>query len=70
MQVGQQIRKIVEARGVTQREVAIGAGIAEAHFSSIICGRHTPRVRTLENIAEAIGHEVKLVPKQQEGDVT
>jgi len=67
MPVGQQIEAIVARRGMTQRELAIASGVGESHLNTIIRGHTTPHVRTLENIAEAIGYEVRLVPKQQEG---
>jgi len=65
MPVGQQIRKIVAERGMTQRELSIASGVCESHLNTILKGHITPRVKTLENIAEAIGCDVKLVPKQQ-----
>lgn len=70
MPVGQQIRTIVAQRGMTQRELSIASGVCESHLNTILKGHTTPKVRTLERIAEAIEHEVTLTPKKQERGVT
>ena len=63
--LGLNIKEIIEKQGYTQKEVAIGADIAESNLSRIVKGA-TPSVTTLEKIANFLN-----VPKESfyNGDV-
>lgn len=57
-------RTIVEARkeaGITQRELAERSGIKVANLISIEMGRYAASFDNLNNIARAIGKEIKIV---------
>lgn len=51
--IGQNIKEIIEKQGYTQKEVAIGTGIAESNLSRIVKGTNgtKPSPQTLEKLA-------------------
>jgi len=53
--VPRNIRRIRTSRGLSQEQVAVGAGISRNAFRSIETGRSEPRVSSLEAIARALG---------------
>ncbi|ACV64572.1 helix-turn-helix domain protein [Desulfofarcimen acetoxidans DSM 771] len=56
--IGANLRRIREAKGWTQSQVADLAGISRVAYRNIENGNTTPKVSTLQNIASAVG--VKL----------
>jgi transcriptional regulator with XRE-family HTH domain len=55
MQVGDKIRKLREAKGVSQKEVSLTVGIERAQYSRIETGKAEPMLSSLEKIAAALG---------------
>jgi len=56
--IGANLRRIREAKGLTQAEVAALAGISRVTYRNIENGSSTPKVSTLQDIASSVG--VKL----------
>jgi transcriptional regulator with XRE-family HTH domain len=64
--VGQEIRRVREARGLNQAQLAVSIGTGPAAISRIENGRQSPSMETLEKIAQGLGVEVAdLFPKGQ-----
>jgi transcriptional regulator with XRE-family HTH domain len=55
MKTGDNIRRVRTAKGLSQKEVTINAGLDTAQYSRIENGKTDPSVSTLERIAKAIG---------------
>jgi transcriptional regulator with XRE-family HTH domain len=55
MNVGEQIKKIRMAKGLSQKEVINNANLDKAQYSRIESGKTDPSVTTLEKIAKALG---------------
>ena len=55
MSLGEQIKKIRLAKGLSQKEVVIGANIEKAQFSRIENNKTDPSFSTIEKIANAMG---------------
>jgi DNA-binding XRE family transcriptional regulator len=56
--VGAKIRKLREAKGVTQEELAAAAGMMRSNISRIEAAKHRPTLETLERIAKALNASV------------
>jgi DNA-binding XRE family transcriptional regulator len=52
--VGRKIRKMRNAKGLTQAELARAAGMVRPNLSRIEAGKHRPSLATLERIAAAL----------------
>jgi len=52
--VGTQIRKLREAKGVTQEELAGAVGMMRSNISRIEAAKHRPTLETMERIANAL----------------
>lgn len=52
------IRKVREARSLTQRELAEVSGIAQSNISAIESGRRSPSADTLNRLVVACGFEL------------
>jgi len=52
--VGEQIKKLRKAKGMTQAELAHAASILRPNLSRIEAGKHRPTLETLERIASAL----------------
>ena len=52
--VGAMIRKLREANGITQEELATGAGMMRNNISRIEAAKHRPTLDTMERIAKAL----------------
>ena len=63
MSITGRLRRIREAAGITQAELAARAGIAPANLSVIESGRVDVRMSTLARILDALDLEVELVPR-------
>jgi DNA-binding XRE family transcriptional regulator len=53
-EVGATIRKLREAKGVTQDELASAAGMMRSNISRIEAAKHRPTLETMEKIAKAL----------------
>lgn len=53
-----EVRQARQARGWTQRKLAIRAGVPQSTIGRIEAGLVDPRVSTLERILRACGHEL------------
>src|SRR5664279_1340436 len=55
MTIGQRLRRAMERAGLTQKEVALRAGIMTATVSDIVNDRSRPAFDTVERMVRAIG---------------
>ena len=53
--MGLRLRRIREAKGLSLRELAAGAGVDYTEINRIELGKVTPRLATLEKLAKALG---------------
>ncbi|MDP9250210.1 MAG: helix-turn-helix domain-containing protein [Chloroflexota bacterium] len=65
MQAAPMLRDARRLAGLTQRQLADRAGVAQATVGRIESGQITPRVDTLENLLRAAGQE--LTPRPRPG---
>ncbi|HUF42227.1 MAG TPA: helix-turn-helix transcriptional regulator [Verrucomicrobiae bacterium] len=52
--MGATIRKLREAKGLTQDQVATAVGMMRSNISRIEAAKHRPTLETLEKIAKAL----------------
>lgn len=52
--LGNRIRQLRAAAGMTQEELAAKSGIGQSHLSRLEAGQHSPNALTLEKIAQAL----------------
>ncbi len=57
-QIGERIRELRTARGLSVNDLAVKAGMKRPNLSRLEHGRHQPSLETLERIAEALGTSV------------
>ncbi len=55
MKVGEQLKRIRTAKGLSQKEVILEAGLDKAQYSRIENGKTDPSVSTVAKIAKALG---------------
>ena len=61
------LRRIREERGLSQRALADRAGVVKSTIYEAEAGRHIPRIQTLEKLADALGVSiVDLLPSRKE----
>ena len=53
--------------GLTQRALAVRAGVPQPTVAAIETGRQDPRFRTLERLVRACGQELDLLPRAGDG---
>jgi len=58
MNIGERIKKLREARELSQKEVATAINMDQSQYSKIEKGRTDPTTTTLEKIAKAIGIDI------------
>lgn len=58
MDIGNQIKRVREAKGFSQKKVALALGMDQSQYSKIEKGKTDPTTSTLEKIALAIGVDV------------
>jgi len=69
--VGEQVRRLRVAAGLTQVELALRTGSTQPAVAHLEAGRRTPTLPTLERIASAIGQDLVVVlPCTHLGGVT
>lgn len=65
---GQIIKEMLEQKGISQKELAISAGVTEAAMSHYIKGDRVPRGANLLNIAKALGTTTNVLLGETETD--
>lgn len=58
MNIGENIKRIREAKKLSQKEVITAIGMGAAQYSRIESGKTDPSVSTLERVAQALGVEL------------
>src|SRR6266542_913281 len=67
MQVARILRDARRSAGLTQRELAVGAGMPQSTVARIERGLLMPRWNTFERLLRATGHVVELAPTPGQG---
>jgi transcriptional regulator with XRE-family HTH domain len=57
-EVGARVRKLREAKGFTQEQLAAAARMKRSNISRIEAAKHRPTLETLERIAKALNASV------------
>ena len=68
MDASKALRTMVEASGLTHRQIAHGLGKYDSYVSQILTRSNAPGADTLASIAHACGYRLALVP-DDEGDM-
>ncbi|MCI6330416.1 MAG: helix-turn-helix transcriptional regulator [Bacilli bacterium] len=55
MEIKERIKMLMTEKHLTQKELAISAGITEASMSKYLSGERTPRIDVVVNLANALG---------------
>ena len=63
---GERVRGFRESAGMTQKALAMSAGIGRVALVRVENGEQTPRYRTLEGIAESLGRPVRDLVSAEE----
>jgi transcriptional regulator with XRE-family HTH domain len=66
MQIGANIKKVREAKGLSQKEVALSIKMDSAQYSRIENDKTDPTFSTIEKIAKALGIELSELFKADE----
>lgn len=61
MRIGQRIAELRKAKGFTQEELSVKAGLQRTHISRIESGKYAVTIDTLSAIAEQLGCQVNLI---------
>ena len=69
-ELGGRIRTLLDANGMTQRQLAERVGATESAVSKYVKGEREPRAEVLANIATALGTTSEYLLCKQEGVVT
>lgn len=68
MTIGELIRLTRKEKGMTQKQVAELCGMADSAIRKYESGSQTPKLKTIQRIATALGVEwMELVPEEQQG---
>lgn len=59
--VATNIKNILEARGMDQKDLAESLGIDPSNFSKTLHGKHSPRLELLERIANALSVDISEI---------
>ena len=62
--IGTDLADLRKQRGMTQQQVADIAQMQRNHISRIEAGRYSVGFDTLQTIAEALGADIRIVPRQ------
>jgi len=55
------LKKIRQAKGLTQDELATKAGISRAYVARLEMGRHDPHLSRLRKLAQALGVKISAL---------
>jgi transcriptional regulator with XRE-family HTH domain len=58
MQVGEAIEKVTEAKGLSQKEVALACKMDQSHYSRVENGKTDPSFSVIERIAKVLKIEL------------
>ena len=61
--IGPQLRELRIARKLTQKSLALLAGISQQHLSHLEQGRGGVELATLQKLLDALGHELAFAPR-------
>ena len=64
------IREMIEASGMTHRQIASRMGRYDAYVSQLVSRGTEPRVDTLASVASACGYRLELVPLDGGASIT
>ena len=64
MEINEQIKNIIEAKGITKKRLSIMAGVTERTVIRFIKEQRQGNVDTLMRFADVLGYEVVLIPKE------
>lgn len=67
--IGDQIRALRKARGLTQRELALQSGLSFSFINQIERGKPSVRLDALSRLASVFGYEVSLVKTRPDVEV-
>jgi ribosome-binding protein aMBF1 (putative translation factor) len=61
-----QLRSLLESRGLNQKELAKRSKVSRPVISRLLSGRHSPNLRTIARIADALGckADIRLIDRQ------
>lgn len=61
------LRSLLESRGMSQKELAKRAKVSEQAISRLLCGKHSPTLRTIARIANVLGckADVRMIDETQ-----
>ncbi len=62
--IGEQVRALRKARGLTQEELAVRIGTRQPIIARLEGGAHIPTWRTLNRVAKALGATVNVELKR------
>lgn len=65
--IGMRIAELRKAKGFTQEELSIRAGLQRTHVSRIEAGRYAVTIDTLSTIAEQLGCKVDIIKENPSG---
>jgi transcriptional regulator with XRE-family HTH domain len=63
--IGNEIATLRKARGMTQQNVADRADIMRPHIARVELGKYNFGFDTLQNIADALDADIRIVPRQK-----
>ena len=63
--MGNDIATLRKARGMTQQNVADRADIMRPHIARVELGKYNFGFDTLQNIADALDADIRIVPRQK-----
>lgn len=66
MSIGDKIRKVREAKGLSQKQVALSLGMDQAQYSRIENGKTDPSFSNVTKIAKALGVDLSELFKSDE----
>lgn len=66
MQLGESIKKVREAKGLSQKEVAVSCKMDQAHYSRIENGKTDPSFSVVVRIAKSLGVELPELFRAEE----
>jgi transcriptional regulator with XRE-family HTH domain len=58
------VRKTLEAKGLSQEAFAVKHGLSYSWLNKFLCGKHDPRNQSLEDLQKALDAEVLEIPRQ------
>ncbi len=60
----QNVKEIMRSRGMTQSELGEALGVTHQTVSTMLCGKHSPTLDKVEEVAEALGIDAQALVMQ------